>query len=142
MSTMGSLDNVIPQMPEEQIAKMVFQALQTDLVAQLQAGLAEMQGRMDVLETRLAALERGDRGAWQRPSISPPEKYDGALRTLVDWFISQVEATAKFETFWDKKQKVLWAQLYLTGSALAWSQVITTGLDDPDLNLRCFEWGA
>lgn len=53
-----------------------------------------------------------------------------------------MEAAAEFEQFRNERQKVLWAQSYLSSSALAWSRVITTGADDPVLNPRRFLWAA
>ncbi|KAG6882883.1 hypothetical protein C0993_008799, partial [Termitomyces sp. T159_Od127] len=83
----------------------------------------------------MAEVEHGSHGGGPRPNISPPKKYDGASRQLADQFISQVEAAAEFERFRDERQKILWVQSYLSGSALTWSHVITTGAEDLALNL-------
>lgn len=58
----------------------------------------------------------------------------------MDQFAEQVKAAAKFKVFRDDQQKIVWAQSYLMGSAWQWSSIITTGLEDPELNLRCFHW--
>ncbi|KAG6880910.1 hypothetical protein C0993_003694, partial [Termitomyces sp. T159_Od127] len=110
-----------PTPAEERIAKMVYEAMQADLAAQmqataqLQAGLRDLQGGFEALAGKMAELERGGHGGGPRPNISPPEKYDGASRQLADQFISQVEAAAEFERFRDERQKILWAQSYLSG---------------------------
>ncbi|KAG6895946.1 hypothetical protein C0992_011375 [Termitomyces sp. T32_za158] len=137
---------------EERIACMVFKALQKELVSQVQsqvqAGLADIQaglaslatsvsdtqGGLEALAGRVADVGVAGCGTGPRPSVSPLEKYDGISKTLTDQFVRQVEAAAEFEVFWDDHQKILWAQSYLTGSAQAWSCVITTGLDDAAAN--------
>ncbi|KAG6872084.1 hypothetical protein C0993_002452, partial [Termitomyces sp. T159_Od127] len=57
-------------------------------------------------------------------------------------FAQQVEAAAEFECFRDDRQKIVWAQSYLTGSAWQWSAVIMTGADNSDINPRRFHWDA
>lgn len=137
MSTSEEADEATA-LPEERIAKVVFDALQTELAAQLRT----VQGGLEALADRMTRLERAERGPGPRPNINPPGTYDGASRPLADQFISQVEAAAEFEVFRSERQKILWAQSYLTGAALAWSRVITTGSDDPEANPRRFHWEA
>ncbi|KAG6868122.1 hypothetical protein C0993_007380 [Termitomyces sp. T159_Od127] len=127
---------------KEHITNMVFHALQTKLVMQLQTSLAEVQGRLEALVAHVLRMELKSHGSGLRPSINFLEKDDGVSKSLADHFISQVKATAEFKAFCNKHQKVLWMQLYLTGSALIWSHVITTGLDDLATNSWCFEWAA
>lgn len=91
---------------------------------------------------RVTELERGGHAVGPRLNISLLEKYDGASKQLADQFISQVEAAAEFERFHNERQKVLWAQSYLSGLALTWSCVIMTGVDNPTLNHRRFLWTA
>ncbi|KAG6863639.1 hypothetical protein C0993_010828 [Termitomyces sp. T159_Od127] len=147
-----------PTSSEDRIVKMVFQALQAELSAQLQAisqlqarvgdiqgGLEALAGQIAVLEAlggQVTELERGSQGSSPRPHISPPDKYNGVSKQLADQFISQVEAAAKFERFRDERQKVLWAQLYLSGLALMWSCIIMTSVDNTALNPWCFWLGG
>ncbi|KAG6894906.1 hypothetical protein C0992_004023 [Termitomyces sp. T32_za158] len=142
MSNTGAPKEATSPAPQDRVAEMMFQALQTELAAQIQAGLTGVQDRLDALEAWINSWEHERHGPGPRPSISPPEKYDGASKNLADQFISQVKAAAEFERFCDDHQKILWAQSYLTGSALAWSRVITTGSEDLNLNLRRFVWTA
>ncbi|KAG6877886.1 hypothetical protein C0993_002724 [Termitomyces sp. T159_Od127] len=121
----------------ESIANAVFAALQKDLVVQLQTSLGEIHASLEVLGSRVEFIERGACGCGPRPSISPPEKYDGASKALVDQFVRQVEAVAEFEVFRDDHQKILWAQSYLMGSAQAWSCIITMGSADPGGQRGC-----
>ncbi|KAG6839646.1 hypothetical protein C0991_000552 [Blastosporella zonata] len=72
--------------------------------------------------------------------INPPEVYDGRSKQLADQFLCQVKAAAEFEVFCDDKQKILWAQSFLTGTAQDWSCVITTSLGNPALNPCHFSW--
>ncbi|KAG6876240.1 hypothetical protein C0993_004788 [Termitomyces sp. T159_Od127] len=150
---------IAPSMAE-QVASMVFDALQKDLMgqvrAQVQASLEDMQnsmamltasvsntrGQLEVLAAHVANMEQTPCVSGPRPSISLPEKYDGVLKSLADQFVWQVEAAAEFEVFWNERQKILWAQLYLMGLAQAWSCIITTGLDDKAANPQHFRWAA
>ncbi|KAG6875697.1 hypothetical protein C0993_007957 [Termitomyces sp. T159_Od127] len=74
--------------------------------------------------------------------INSPEVYDSKSKQLTDQFAEQVKAAAEFETFQDERQKIVWVQSYLTGSAQQWSAVITTGSDDLEINPRRFRWVA
>ncbi|KAG6867685.1 hypothetical protein C0993_012441, partial [Termitomyces sp. T159_Od127] len=154
-STPSPLEATTASSAEEQIANMVpyrstwqckfrlgWQIFKPVWQCLLAASILDMQGRLEALSARV--MDMAQVGCWtgQRPSISPPEKYDGVLKTLVDQFVCQVEAVAEFEVFQDDHQKILWAQLYLTGSAQAWSCVITTRLKDEALNPWCFQWVA
>ncbi|KAG6887901.1 hypothetical protein C0995_011724 [Termitomyces sp. Mi166 len=56
--------------------------------------------------------------------------------------MAQIEAAMHFKMFKNNQQKILWVQLYLSGSAQNWSCVITTGVDNPEMNPRHFSWRA
>ncbi|KAG6879906.1 hypothetical protein C0992_009897 [Termitomyces sp. T32_za158] len=131
----------------EQIANMVFQAMQPRMAAHMQAQddrIAEILTRL--LQLKQAAQSPREAQPAQQllrvPRINPPEVYDGKSKQLADQFAQQVEAAAEFECFRDDRQKIVWAQSYLTGSARQWSAVITTGVDDPEINPRRFRWDA
>ncbi|KAG5335158.1 hypothetical protein C0989_002093 [Termitomyces sp. Mn162] len=146
MSTPKFPGNLTPT--EDHIAKMVYQAMQAEFAArmqataQLQTSLRELQGRFEALANRMAEVECSSYNGRLRPNISPPEKYNRASRQLVDQFIGQVKAAAKFKRFRDECQKILWVQLYLSGLALTWSHIIMTGDKDPVLNPQHFIWKA
>ncbi|KAG6895647.1 hypothetical protein C0993_009344 [Termitomyces sp. T159_Od127] len=142
MSTTGHPEEIATPALQKRIMEMMFQALQTKLAARIQARLVGVLDKLEALDMQMTSWERERHGSGPRPSINLPEKYDGVSKNLVDQFISQVEATAEFERFCDDRQKILWAQLYLTALALTWSRVITTGFEDPDLNPRHFVWTA
>ncbi|KAG6878324.1 hypothetical protein C0993_008502 [Termitomyces sp. T159_Od127] len=112
------------------------------LATQLQTSLAKVQGRLEALAACILRMELESHSSGPRPSMNPPEKYDRVSKSLVDQFISQVKAMAEFEAFHDKRQKILWAQLYLTGSALAWSHIITMGSNDLAANPWHFGWAV
>ncbi|KAG6876085.1 hypothetical protein C0993_005637 [Termitomyces sp. T159_Od127] len=97
MSTTGAPEETAAPTPEGRVAEMMFQALQTELAARVQAGLTGLQEKLDALEARMTSWELGGHGSGPRPSINPPERYDGVSKTLADQFISQVEAAAEFE---------------------------------------------
>ncbi|KAH0583099.1 hypothetical protein H2248_010985 [Termitomyces sp. 'cryptogamus'] len=123
------------------IADVVFQAVQTRLAAQFQA----QDTKLAEVLARIAQLRR--RRAWRRCLClkrrwSIQRVYDGKSKQLADQFVRQVEAAAEFEIFRDDRQKILWAQSYLSGSAQQWSSVVTMGLDDPVRNPRRFQWDA
>ncbi|KAG6859004.1 hypothetical protein C0993_004666, partial [Termitomyces sp. T159_Od127] len=138
MSTTGAPEDTAAPAPQKRIMEMMFQALQTELAARIQAGLVGVLDKLEALDARMTSWERKKHGLGPRPSINLPEKYDGVLKSLADQFISQVEAAAEFKRFCNDWQKILWAQLYLTASALAWSHIITTSSEDLDLNPRRF----
>ncbi|KAG6876007.1 hypothetical protein C0993_006263 [Termitomyces sp. T159_Od127] len=127
------------------VAHMVFQAIQAQLTAQLQASLDGIHKSLEGVYQRLTRLEQvalEPRAAGHIPKINPPEVYDGKSKQLADQFTHQVEAAAEFELFRDDRQKIVWAQSYLSGLAQEWLYVITTGSGDPDLNPRRFQWDA
>ncbi|KAG6882556.1 hypothetical protein C0993_010114 [Termitomyces sp. T159_Od127] len=127
---------------EKHITKMVFYALQTKLAMQLQTSLTKVQGVLEALMAHVLHMELKSHGSGPQPSINLLKKYNRVSKSLANHFISKVKATAEFKAFCNKCQKVLWMQLYLTGSALIWSCVIMTGLDDLATNPQCFEWAA
>ncbi|KAG6897440.1 hypothetical protein C0993_007508 [Termitomyces sp. T159_Od127] len=144
------------------IADVMFQAVQTWLVAQFQAQdtkLAEVLACIVQLEAAQApqglvmppmvqALLEQAMGVQVMqhvacaPRINPLEVYNSKSKPLADQFVQQVEAAAEFKMFQDNCQKILWAQSYLSGSAQQWSSVITMDLDDPAQNPCCFQWDA
>ncbi|KAG6875619.1 hypothetical protein C0993_008277 [Termitomyces sp. T159_Od127] len=144
MTSQGALAEVVTAEPlSRQIANMVLQAMQPQLAALLQA----QNNRIEAILTWLLQLEQAAqepqeaRQAQQLlhvPRINPPEVYDGKSKQLADQFAQQVEVAAEFECFQDNHQKIVWAQSYLTGLVRQWSAVITTGMDDPDVNLWRF----
>ncbi|KAG6866602.1 hypothetical protein C0993_007497 [Termitomyces sp. T159_Od127] len=142
MLTTGTSEETAAPAPQEWVAEMMFQALQTELTTQIQARLAGVLDKLEALDMQMTSWEHEQHRSGPRPSINPSEKYDGVSKNLTDQFISQVEAAAEFERFHNNWQKILWVQLYLTALALMWSHVITTGSEDLDLNLQHFVWMA
>ncbi|KAG6867603.1 hypothetical protein C0993_000611 [Termitomyces sp. T159_Od127] len=146
-------ETTAPDSMSERITGMIFQAMQSQLMAHMQAqdeGLSAVLARVSQLEQTVQHLEQVAQGQDQCrvqqvphvPRINPPEVYDGKSKQLADQFAEQVEAAAEFEVFRDDRQKIVWAQSYLPGSARQWSAVITTGSDDLTLNPRRFSWDA
>ncbi|KAG6876450.1 hypothetical protein C0993_003006 [Termitomyces sp. T159_Od127] len=104
-----------------------------------------LEVQVEAMAARIVSLEedaRGPRGLQYTPRINAPEVYDGKSKALADQFVRQVEAAAEFERFRDNRQKILWAQSYLSGSAQDWSCIITTGDVDPEFSPRRFQWTA
>ncbi|KAG6877372.1 hypothetical protein C0993_008115 [Termitomyces sp. T159_Od127] len=117
------------------ITNMVFEALCTKLAAQLQTGLGELRDKMEVLMAQITKFKGEDCRSGPRINISPPEKYNGAFKVLVEQFVHQIKVAAELEVFHNDWQKILWVQSYLMGSANAWSNVIMMGPDDSAFGL-------
>ncbi|KAH0583454.1 hypothetical protein H2248_009081 [Termitomyces sp. 'cryptogamus'] len=119
-------------------AGMVFQAMQTQLTMHMQAqeeGLSTVLVHMAHLKQTVQQLEQVVQG-------QEHEVYNGKSKQLADQFAEQVEAAVEFKVFRSNRQKIVWAQLYLTGLAHQWLSVITMGSEDPGANPRHFEWVA
>ncbi|KAG6863850.1 hypothetical protein C0993_010145 [Termitomyces sp. T159_Od127] len=123
MTSQGATKVATAELLSGQIANMVLQAMQPQLAAHMQV----QDDRIKAILTWLLQLEQV-----AQELIHPPEVYNSKSKQLVDQFAQQVEAAAEFECFQDDWQKIVWVQLYLTGSAQQWSAVITTGVDDLD----------
>ncbi|KAG6867421.1 hypothetical protein C0993_002963 [Termitomyces sp. T159_Od127] len=119
-------ETTAPDSMSERIVGMVFQAMQSQLTAHMQAqdeGLSAVLAWVSQLEQMVQHLKQVAQGqdqCWVQqvlhvPRINPPEVYDGKSKQLIDQFAEQVKAAAEFEVFRDDWQKIVWAQSYLTG---------------------------
>ncbi|KAG6860303.1 hypothetical protein C0995_012925 [Termitomyces sp. Mi166 len=119
---------------------MVFQALQNDLAAQVQFSLTEFWAALDAVLVCITQLKlMVDSSGWRGPKVNPPEVYDGISKPLVDQYVHQVLAAAKFENFQNEEQKIVWAQSYLS---VNWFYVIMEGPGDSENNPCHFQWEA
>ncbi|KAG6839840.1 hypothetical protein H0H87_012781, partial [Tephrocybe sp. NHM501043] len=128
--------------PEGRIAAAVFEALKKDLISEFDSQLMSLRTELATAITRVAQMELLPLSRTHSPKINPPEIYDGKSKVSADQYMCQVTAAAEFEIFCNDRQKVLWAQSYLTGSAHDWSCIITKGSSDPTLNPRRCQWDA
>ncbi|KAG6859679.1 hypothetical protein C0995_005786 [Termitomyces sp. Mi166 len=129
MTTPSTSENPMTTTLKERVAKMVFQALQNDLAAQVQSSLTEFQADLDAVLVDITQFElMVDSSGWYGPKVNPPEVYNGKSKPLADQY--------------DEEQKIVWAQSYLSDSALNWFYVIMEGPGDSDSNLHCFQWEA
>ncbi|KAG6869964.1 hypothetical protein C0993_005474, partial [Termitomyces sp. T159_Od127] len=74
---------------DQRVADMVFQAIQAQLTAQLQASLDGIHKSLEGVYQRLTRLEQAalePRAAGCVPKINPPEVYDGKSKQLADQF--------------------------------------------------------
>lgn len=122
------------------------------LQEQFQGQFAELHQKLDDSQTEVAALrnelaalrnelaQRGPgTGTGRTPKVNPPVVYDGKSKELADQFLHQISSAAKFQTFADDEQKILWAESFLSSQAHTWSATITSHGDPAD-NPRRYIW--
>lgn len=148
-TTAPTVDHGAQPVPVEDYAQQIFNAVELlfqTRIGALEGGLSHAVQEQERLEAENVVLRErlngslAGRAVPRGPKVHAPEVYDGKDRDKADQYLRQIVRAARFETFVDDAQRILWAESYLTGQAHTWSSVITG--DASTVNPLRDDWNA